>query len=88
MAETQMQVLVTRYSYFYKFHILILSPTFMSIECLLCLFYFLSGDRIDGDGICLLALTGYCGLCLMNIVLKKITAALTEQKLICMLLLK
>lgn len=42
-----------------------------------------------GDGICLF---GSCWLlwlqCLMNIVLKKIIAALTEQKLIYMLVLK
>lgn len=51
-AETQVHVLVTS-SYYYKFSVLISSSTFVSIECLLCLIYFLSDDRIGEDGICL-----------------------------------
>lgn len=64
MAESQMQVLITSFSYYYKINVLILSLTFINIKCLLCLFYFLVDDRIGGDGICLFG--PYCLLWLVS----------------------
>ena len=44
--------------------------------------------ELVGIGYNFLALAGYCGSFLVNIVLKKIIAALTEQKFIYLLVLK